>query len=257
MDISLKAIKDCAFSEYERQIFHVIKATLQSRAKTAAKSTKIAQDIAFFCISQDEGVDVGETLWNVWAVVVEMASRIPAGHAWQDSLVLGLDVLREQDGAVLPADEDDEDEKDGKKPLLWQDLPNLALCPADTHLDPTETAEDLADEFARWRNLNSFVARVTSDEFAPWRNLSVWQLRGALEKTPLANAAAFDTRVWVATEWAIECADPVLAVERWAFWKARFAELRADAANLGLSAATAARISEALKSMEAVHAPKK
>jgi hypothetical protein len=90
-----------------------------------------------------------------------------------------------------------------------------------------------------------------------------------------------DCRLWVASEWIIRCADILfehmtskeeldegsaraimlgplcenvkpLSVERWEYWKKRFSELATDAGSLGLDASITVRISEALKSMNAV-----
>lgn len=90
-------------------------------------------------------------------------------------------------------------------------------------------------------------------------------------------------RVWVATEWIIQCADILfqamnskeeldkntaralstgslcegkapLSVERWEFWKKRFSELATDAGGLSLSEDIKTRISDALKSMDAAKA---
>lgn len=90
-----------------------------------------------------------------------------------------------------------------------------------------------------------------------------------------------ECRVWVASEWIIHCAGPIfqdmnskeepdestarslrtgplcndkqpLSVERWEFWKKRFSELAADAGSLGFDGALTVRISNALKSMDAV-----
>lgn len=90
-------------------------------------------------------------------------------------------------------------------------------------------------------------------------------------------------RLWVATEWIIQCADvifleinekkeleqsaaralatgslcdddnlPPLSVERWNFWKQRFSEIAADAGNLRLDSSITERISQALTRMNEV-----
>ena len=59
-----------------------------------------------------------------------------------------------------------------------------------------------------WKSLNFFIARITTPDFAPWLNLPIWQLRIALEEPPV-QSAAMDCRLWVASEWIVQCADLV------------------------------------------------
>lgn len=163
-------------------------------------------------------------------------------------------------------------------------------------LDATDVGEQLSDEeikkyseesiedFKKWENLNSFMAGLTSKTFAPWLNLPIWQLRSALEETPKKQKSLMACRLWVATEWILQCADvifleisekkeldksaaralatgslcdndnlpPPLSVERWNFWKQRFSEIAANAENLRLDSSITGRISQALKRMNEV-----
>lgn len=105
MDVSLQSVEDVNFADSERAIFNVLKATLQYPANPQAKCAKLADDINFFCISREKDVDVGEILWEVWSVVIDIVYCIPSGHLWQDSLVQSLDSLRQRDGAILEYDE--------------------------------------------------------------------------------------------------------------------------------------------------------
>lgn len=146
--------------------------------------------------------------------------------------------------------------------------------------DPTYTGEELEEEFSKWKNFNSFVARLTDTGFAPWLNLPIWQLRIALEE-PVVARPAMECRLWVASEWILHCAGPIykdmksteeldestaraletgslsedvrpLSLERWAFWKKRFSEFAADSGCLKLDSVITRRMSDALKSMDAV-----
>ncbi len=156
----------------------------------------------------------------------------------------------------------------------------LSVNLANGALDPTYTGEQLSEDFAKWKSLNSFIARLTSAGFAPWLNLPIWQLRMALEESPV-KGPAMECRLWVASEWIIHCANPIfedlnskeeldestarslrtgplcdniapMSIERWEYWKKRFSELATDASSLGLDNAIGVRISDALKSMDAV-----
>ncbi|TGJ84680.1 hypothetical protein E0Z10_g4079 [Xylaria hypoxylon] len=271
MEPSLQSVGDIDLTPSERAIFNVLSATLQYPAKPQAKGVKLADDIYFFCNSLDEGDNVSETLWEVWSVVLDIAACIPPGHLWQDSLVLALDSLHKQDVAISKHDES----------LLWKDLPNLAFCVREKWSDPTCTGEDVSEEFTKWKNLNSFVARLTSTGFAPWLSLPTWQLRTAFEEPPVIGPAR-ECRVWIASEWIIRCARPIfedmtegreeldestarslrtgplcddalpLSLERWQFWRKRFAELAGDGSGLGLDSVISRRSLDALNSMDAV-----
>ena len=139
----------------------------------------------------------------------------------------------------------------------------------------------MSKDFFKWKSLNSFVARLTRTGFAPWINFPIWQLRTALEEPP-TEGPAMECKVWVATEWLIQCADlifedmnseeeldestarslgtgslwpdkPPRSRERWQFWEKRFSELAADTGRLGLDRAITGRITAALNSMNEGH----
>lgn len=154
-----------------------------------------------------------------------------------------------------------------------------------TGADNTRTEPDFEDteeadpgDFAKWRNLNSFAARLTSNSYSPWMNMPIGQLRGALEE-PSPGGSSQETRLWVACEWLIRCSDvihnylieeeepedahlatgelcdssiPQLGPQRWEFWKRRLREVLADAEKLKLGAEISERVQGALDRMESV-----
>ena len=101
MDFSLRSAKVIEYQDSERAIFNVLKATLQFPAKQQAKSAKLAEDFIFFCRSQEGSPSIDEILWEVWAVVIDIAQCIPPEHPWQSSLVQSLESLRERDDTIL------------------------------------------------------------------------------------------------------------------------------------------------------------
>ncbi|KAI1772962.1 hypothetical protein F4818DRAFT_424505 [Hypoxylon cercidicola] len=268
MEPNLQYVED-RVEDIEKSIFNVLKATLQYPTIPQAKAAKLAHDIVFL----DETDGSGETLWDVWFLILDMAACIPPGHEWQDSLLQSLGILCKRDQPIA---------KHSGAPS-WKELPSFRMCVREKWLDPAgtgEETEELLEEFSRWKNLNSFVARLPSHGFIPGINFPVWQLREALEEPPV-EGRALECQIWVATEWIINCADilfdemnskeepdkdtarafrggslydgrPPFSLERWAFWKTRFSELSANATSLGLDSATIARISDALKSMDSV-----
>ncbi|KAF3065045.1 hypothetical protein GL218_01775 [Daldinia childiae] len=65
--------------------------------------------------------------------------------------------------------------------------------------------EELPEAFiVKWKNLNSFVARITSTDFAPWLVFPIWRLTMVLEEPPVAGSA-MEWRAWVETDWIIRC----------------------------------------------------
>ena len=160
---------------------------------------------------------------------------------------------------------------------LWSKICSLVFATfAKASVDPSVAGDD----YSKWKNLNSFVARLTRTDFSPWLNLPIWVLREALEETPV-KGPEMECRIWVVSEWIIHAANSLfeymsvedeldesstralatshlcsnvkpLSIERWEFWKRRLSELAVDVGTQGLDSALTARISDALKTMNAV-----
>ncbi|KAI1085365.1 hypothetical protein F5B20DRAFT_518050 [Whalleya microplaca] len=268
MEVNLQSVEDQDLLDTERAIFNLLKASLQYPADAKLIAAKVTDDINFICRAEDRSGGDANIMWYVWSVIIEIARCVPSDHPWQDCLAQAVDGLRRQEGAV-PSMEGD----------LWKDLPDLSVRMMELWEDPTvEVDEELIEgDFARWRNQNSFAARLTTPSFAPWLTLPLWQLRKALEEPPTKGPVQ-ECRVWVACEWIIRCAEiildgmdfehppstalqtgslcgddiPQLGVERWEFWKKRFGEIAADAENLELGSAIVERISDARKRMDGI-----
>ncbi|KAI0105630.1 hypothetical protein F4776DRAFT_474283 [Hypoxylon sp. NC0597] len=272
MEVNLDSVEHGThFTASERPIFNVLKATLQYPGNQQAKIEKLTNDIIFFCKSSSYGSGI---LWNVWSVVIEIILYIPPDHPWQECFIQCLSSLRQRDDTISSYDQPSQTD------LPWADLPNLSYCMREKWLDPTDDDEALDEEVAKWKNLNSFVARVTATGFAPWLTFPFWQLRTALEEPPV-KGLAMNCRLWVACEWVIHCAGIIseemnsikdldeslarslsggslydgkelLGTERWEFWKRRFSEINADAGKLGLDTAVTKKVVDALKKMDEI-----
>lgn len=90
--VGLHSVDLTDFSDSERAIFDVLRASLQYPAKSPTKSAKLADDIIFFCRAQD--IALGGILWQVWSVLIDIIYFIPSGHSWQDDLIESLVILR-------------------------------------------------------------------------------------------------------------------------------------------------------------------
>lgn len=101
MEINLQSIEYAEFSDSEKAIFNVLKATLQCPADAHLKGIKLADDINFFCKSANNPSNIGEILWNVWAVILDVVRCVPPGHQWHISLIQSLENLRKLEGPVL------------------------------------------------------------------------------------------------------------------------------------------------------------
>lgn len=96
----MQSVQDIDFTDSERAMFNVLRATLQYPTNPQAKREKLVDDIIFFCKSRGEGVDVGVILWELWAVIVDIACDIPSDHSWQEILIQSLNSLRQRDDVV-------------------------------------------------------------------------------------------------------------------------------------------------------------
>lgn len=124
------------------------------------------------------------------------------------------------------------------------------------------------------------MSHVISRGLVQQVHLPIWEIRSALEE-PTAKGPLMDCRVWVATEWILNCSDLLekemkasneeltkdeagirgtgklcddsitsRSWQRWEFWKKRLAEIEKEADGLGLEEETRKRVEESLKVLE-------
>ncbi|CAH0030142.1 unnamed protein product [Clonostachys rhizophaga] len=229
MDVQLEKTLD--LTHKEETIFNVLKSTLQYPASTEAGSQKLVYDIIFFCTSADE-----LPFWEIWPAVLALGSCIQPGHQWQATLIQSIRIMRQLDVSVAHGP---------------------GVCPPREHpifLDPHPPETGILE---RWKNLNSFLARLPGDDSIFFVRLALGQLEGALE-VPLAESDSqlpwTECKIWTGTEWIIHCGRrifkavaskdspentipnpgplsgdiPKQSVERWEFWKKRLAQIAVD-----------------------------
>ncbi|KAI1118585.1 hypothetical protein F5Y14DRAFT_462542 [Nemania sp. NC0429] len=276
MEVDLDGVLEGTTLASYQAVLNMLKATLEYPAdNTDLKATKLAEDIQFMCRQAHANCDGdGGVLLYIWWIVIAISQYIPPGHPWQECLIEAVGNLRQLEGPVP-----------GMPAHLWRDLPYLLFRLQQLWIDPVEGDEWLADDieldealisndFVRWKNQNSFAARLTSASFHPGLIFPIGQLRTALE-APTAKGPIQECRLWVACEWIIHCAGviyndmvteqnpdsafktgslcrpgmPHFGTERWEFWKKRFGEISKDAKNLKLGNSMVERISAAVEIM--------
>ncbi|WQF76759.1 Putative oxopyrrolidine biosynthesis cluster protein G [Colletotrichum destructivum] len=261
-DINLDTLGEQHATVSQDKIFGILQTHLQSGGKTSTSSSQLADAIRQLSAKTSSGDAASGFLWDLWMVVVDLAYLIPPDHPWQDKLIGAIQTLRQTGGLIVPTEET-------KEPLMWKDLSHLAEYMLDKWFDPTKLDEWTLDNVAAWKNLNSFTARLTTEDFAPWLNFPIWQLQSALDESP-DKGIILESRLWVATEWAIRRGSLVFqdiifarphkdAVEeategqglgKLRLWKKRFSELLEDKELLGLDIVLVHRIEQTVKEME-------
>ncbi len=102
MEVTLKSVED-NISVRERDIFNVLKATLQYPSNSEARGVQLADNINFFCAAlEKDGIKAGDTTFYTWCVVLDIVCCIPPGHAWQDSLLHAIKNLRQRVPSAVP-----------------------------------------------------------------------------------------------------------------------------------------------------------
>ncbi|XDG07215.1 hypothetical protein ABKA04_006830 [Annulohypoxylon sp. FPYF3050] len=276
MEPDLTGFEDGKFCDYQLDTYRLIKVNLQYPAEPKYIAAKLVEDIVFLCTTPRLNGENACDIFFVWDVIIQMSRYIPPDHPWQDSLVQAVDNLRHREGSI-----------NGPNTGVWKHLPDLAMCMRENWEDGLDIdySEGLTQEESvtiteaemnKWKNQNSFAARLTRPDWAPWLNLPIWQLRSALEEPPLKGPVQ-ECRVWIATEWLIRCTEklleyqgsgqgplnvlktgslcsediPQLGTSRWEFWKKRLGEFAANAESFEFEGVILERISETLKRMEA------
>ncbi|TFK60206.1 hypothetical protein BDN72DRAFT_829052 [Pluteus cervinus] len=207
----------------------------------------------FLECSQGEGPESLEGLLSeLWDLVGSVAQQIPFDHRRQDKLVQLLGALKDVETDITV----NVGGKDGK---LWKDLPDFdaALTETGNQLSPEPKERE------RWISFMIFQARLTRDNVCDRSYDGLLLLRNTLEQVPDQRARAHNTqgpvlnsKILVVAKWISligakyyeACKTGVmpnaalksipggklwnggsghgLSVERWKYWKERFAEIK-------------------------------
>ena len=89
------------------------------------------------------------------------------------------------------------------------DSPPLPSFLAYRYQGPVEGEENDSVALSTWKNLNSFMSLLISRGLVQQIHLPIWEIRSAIEE-PAAKGPLMDCRVWVATEWILNCSDALI-----------------------------------------------
>ncbi|KIJ59192.1 hypothetical protein HYDPIDRAFT_33424 [Hydnomerulius pinastri MD-312] len=227
---------------------------------------------------ESKGEEPESFLWEMWDLVVRVAQQVPYKHPSQDKLAELVKALRDLNSGTRV-------DIWGIERKLWEDLPLLHQQILETgntfNLQELHTNEEKRE---RWQSFIAFIARLTSDKTQPEPIFAIWALRYALEEEPDSRARAYhtqgptlDAQMPAAVEWILvsgrvlyescqssdkdERADydatkggrnfkgQGLSLERWKFWKQRFAQIQLFDQ---VREATKVLAKEAVEEMEAI-----
>ncbi|VUC27142.1 unnamed protein product [Clonostachys rosea] len=169
----------------------------------------------------------------------------------------------------------DEDRREGR----WGSRRLDIRCTELGQMIPEEEDDHLEDFLLAWKQINSFFSHLVNRGYHGGLSEAFLEIGRGLEE-PIKEGSVMDCRVWIAAEWMINCGDlmfklinnleevtddtsddscdelrpgplygkelPPFTLDRWEFWKKRFAEL---GANPALDDATKKHVATALNLM--------
>ncbi|CAI7590194.1 unnamed protein product [Penicillium palitans] len=274
--INLDSLNDPEATQGEADIFQILKLGLTSEADSATGAAQLAESLRGYIHDQGAGsLKIADDLvWDLYITLVRMVTFVPIDHPWHDCLITTVDKLRREGGRIVASDDSGQ----------WADLPGLSMYLVDIWADPSDTGDSTSENVEAWKRLNSFASRLLADDFRHWINFAWWGITAGLETAP-QDPTEFEWRLWVATEWLIQCGNllfkdlsspeeldaevlasvkpgplcthvPPMSLQRWEFWLSRLMELSSGtytveggSKEVVLSALSISRIEQAITAM--------
>ena len=229
-----------------------LEGTHSSAKYTAEEITTLAKDVCYLELNEKR-MSLGDLLWRLWGMMVELIKQSPYNHPWQDRMVKILGAVKEVPRQVAP--EMEQLERSWGM-AFWQDLPIFGAEVRETwNLGPWQKIPDglfyrRSTHFPPdvWASLNAFTARLTVASVSNFETYAIWILRHTLEEERID--AEVDDNLPAATMWIIYAGQMVyhnaakdytdstethpsyirylrkftkpFSMERWSFWKERF-----------------------------------
>ncbi|OBT69217.1 hypothetical protein VE03_01861 [Pseudogymnoascus sp. 23342-1-I1] len=175
---------------------HSLTASIASKTdpSSAARALVAPAEERFSAGSPESEIEVG--LWPVWESIIDVATD--TDHQSQEPLVAIVRAVQQQNFAQDGASEVT---VWGEKVKVWSDLPlfGASVREAWNRSPDTNSANDFSA--SQWRNINAFLARLTSlSPSTPVFDFSMfglWTLRSAFEEIGEATRADVDAaKVW-------------------------------------------------------------
>ncbi|KAK3942556.1 hypothetical protein QBC46DRAFT_426457 [Diplogelasinospora grovesii] len=229
---------------------------------------KLADDILSFVKRAENAVGVHDILWTTWSVIFDIASNRVPRHDSLIRCLCTLRQRDDSpfDGHSLDVDEPDQHSRLARVMHTeswtgrWEDLPGFSHNLQEHWSGSIDYIG--TKKVAKWKNFHSFVARFAGrSRFAPFLTLVICLLRDVLEDVAEPGRdtpEAMETKLRVAHDWILNCGGIIFedmtseealrpstartrklgplcpqeigprSVERWQFWKKRFAEFATD-----------------------------
>ncbi|KAJ5357207.1 hypothetical protein N7541_004365 [Penicillium brevicompactum] len=303
-NIELHPSRRSDLTQSEADILRILNKALTSLVNPAAASATLARSLREHISLQGSQSSqiTSATLLELWEILLEVVCIVPIDHPLHEVLIAAVDDLRREGGAVAGSDVGNTPHQtsDSTTSLKWEDQPRLSMYLFDngqvsklkaTSLfsarnsnikeDPTDLDDHSSEDIEAWKRFNSFASRLISHDFQSWIVLAYWEIAGGLKTVP-QNTTGFECKIWVATEWLIQCGTILFkdlssteeldarelasiksgplcqdisphSVQRWDFWQSRLVELTNNKSSNGtaledfsLSASSLSRLEQAI-----------
>jgi hypothetical protein len=241
-----------------------IRAALESPLNTTDGKAKTMAGYCRLAFEQElttEPVEChGQAVSEIQKIIRQLSLILPANHPWQDATVKCMHILHEEPGefgGIFEASEHYFVDALRSNPVRW---------------GMVEEPANIQQDIEKWKNLNSFLARVTGTaggtenvrgRWIPWSKDALHRALNVGANTNL-EADIIECYFWVATEWLL-CAAYEILVElsnqegepvssKWRTWMDKLIEACANRHDLGLSDEVYSRILDAVRSMAVAEA---
>ncbi|OBT97215.1 hypothetical protein VE01_04624 [Pseudogymnoascus verrucosus] len=178
------------------QELHSLNASIASKTDPASAARALTAPAEDKLSTGSPESDIEGSLRPVWESIINVAADTE--HQSQEHLVSIVRAVQQQ---TLTKDGASEVEVWGEKVKVWSDLPLFGVSVRDAwnRTPSTGSANDFSA--SQWRNINAFLARLTSlSQSTPTFDFSMfglWTLRSAFEGTGEASSADVDAaKVW-------------------------------------------------------------
>lgn len=138
--LDLYALKQSDLTQSEADVLRILNDSLANQPDPATASAKLVRSLREHG-SKSESLEIIENfLWDLWTTLMDLVRVLPIDHPWHEILIVAVDDLRRQGGAIAASDVSSIFTISTKKRLdiilidiylqpseLWGDLPQLSM----------------------------------------------------------------------------------------------------------------------------------